>query len=410
MNLRCAYKSIPWYTNFVDPYSLYVHIPFCQQRCSYCDFNTYEHLNSFIPPYCKALCREIEYIAARIEYKLSIHTIYFGGGTPSLIPWNLLEPILETIANCFDLLPGMELTLESNPGTVSPEYLKAIKRLGVNRLSLGMQSANPEELQILERTHTYRDVINSFIWARQAGLDDVNLDLIFGLPNQTIDSWTRSLELAINLKPSHFSLYALTLEEGTAMNSWVNKGRISQPDPDLAADMYEWASSRLDEAGYLQYEISNWALSRKPDDGFKCKHNLQYWRNLPYIGVGAGAHGFWKGFRTANVLSPVAYIQRFTRDDKRDLPNTPAVEYLLPMDINTEMGETMLMGLRLVREGVSIDGFSNRFGQNIVDVFSDQVTHFISEGLLEWADEDGERLRLTSRGRLLGNQVFMSFV
>jgi oxygen-independent coproporphyrinogen III oxidase len=387
-----------------------VHIPFCQHRCSYCDFNTYENLNWIIPSYGKALCREIELLAAEGKNNLSIHTVFFGGGTPSVLPLNVLAEILETITDCFDLVPGSEISLEANPGTLSPDYLKSIKHLGINRLSIGMQSANPEELHLLERTHNYRDVINSFWGARQAGFDDINLDLIFGLPDQTFESWKKSLELAIGLNPTHFSLYALTLEEGTAMNTWVDKGRISLPDPDLAADMYDWACYRLDKAGYLQYEISNWALSTDTDDDYMCKHNLQYWRNLPYLGVGAGAHGFANGFRTANVLSPVVYIQRCMDGQVYSLPQTPAVEHLQVINTATEMAETMLMGLRLVREGISKDRFYQRFGQNLEDVFPDQITVLIADGLLEWVDEHGERLRLTPRGRLLGNQVFMSFI
>jgi oxygen-independent coproporphyrinogen III oxidase len=349
-------------------------------------------------------------LAAGAKDSLSIHTVYFGGGTPSLLPLNVVEEILETISNGFDLVPGSEISLEVNPGTVSPGYLKSIKHLGINRLSIGMQSTNPEELHLLERTHNYRDVINSILGARQAVFDDINLDLLFGLPNQTFKSWKKSLELAIGLKPTHFSLYALTLEEGTAMHTWVDNGRITLPDPDLAADMYEWACRRLDNAGYLQYEISNWALSTDTADDYMCKHNLQYWRNLPYLGVGAGAHGFTNGFRTANVLSPVVYIQRCMGGQAHSIPQTPAVEHLQVIDNTTEMAETMLMGLRLVREGISKDSFYQRFGQNLDDVFPDQITAFIADGLLEWVDENGERLRLTPRGRLLGNQVFMSFI
>lgn len=349
-------------------------------------------------------------LAAGVESILPVQTVYFGGGTPSLLSPGLLARILETIGDHFELPPRMELTLEANPNTVSLEYLKSIKQLGVNRLSLGMQSANHSELNLLERTHNYRDVINSLLWARQAGIDDVNLDLMFGLPDQTIESWKQSLELAIDLQPTHFSLYALTLEEKTALNMWVERGKVSQPDLDLAADMYEWAANRLEWAGYVQYEISNWALNNYPGDPFMCKHNLQYWRNLPYIGLGAGAHGYTHGFRTANVRSPKSYIQCCMAAEVYPLPQTPATEHLQPIDIETEMAETMFMGLRLIREGVSKVDFIQRFNRQLGDVFSDRINPLISKGLLEWVDENGERLRLTHRGRLLGNQVFISFV
>jgi oxygen-independent coproporphyrinogen-3 oxidase len=316
----------------------------------------------------------------------------------------------------FSILEGAEITLEANPGTLSLDYLQALRELGINRLSLGMQSANPEELRLLERLHGFEDVIRAVTWARRAGFDNLNLDLIFGLPGQSLESWLQNLELALGLQPEHFSLYALTLEHGTPLAHWVDRGLVPLPDPDLAAEMYEHASERLEAKGYIPYEISNWAIPDHAGQPKVCRHNLQYWRNLPYLGLGAGAHGYAAGVRTANLLSPAGYIRRLTEGPAMptDLPLlfpcTPATLTAQPVDRQAEMGETMMMGLRLVREGVSADGFYTRFGQGLDQVYEKEIEELISVGLLEWGGAGQECLRLTRRGRLLGNQVFMRFV
>ena len=396
-------------------YSFYLHIPFCRHRCGYCDFNTYAGLETLIQDYTLALCREIEFSARSAGERLPVHTVFFGGGTPSLLPESDLERILLTIADNYDLSSDIEITLEANPGTLSYEYLKSLRGLGVNRLSLGVQSANPQELRLLERQHTYLDVVQSVTWARQAGFDNLNLDLIYGLPEQALLTWQHSVELALGLYPDHLSLYALTMEHGTPFGHWASRGLLSEPDPDLAADMYEWASDRLVEAGYAQYEISNWGI-RRGDLIMTCRHNLQYWRNQPYLGFGAGAHGFAGGARTANVLVPAAYIRRCLGDFDQELregisfPRTMATQSIQSIDQSVEIGETMMMGLRLVQEGVSRRTFQERFGQSLEEVFNSQISELLGLGLLEWAGVDRDILRLTTQGRLLGNQVFYRFI
>jgi oxygen-independent coproporphyrinogen-3 oxidase len=398
----------------MDPASLYLHIPFCTHRCSYCDFNTYAGLENLIPGYARALCREVEYLGRSAGEPYPVHTIFFGGGTPSLLSPQQLAEILSVIARHFELLPGLEITLEANPGTISLPHLQSLRETGVNRLSLGMQSANPGELRLLERQHNYEDVAQGVRWARQAGFDNINLDLIFGLPYQSLESWQRNLEFALSLQPEHFSLYSLTLEHGTPMSHWVRRGLLSEPDPDLAAEMYEWSAERLAQTGFEQYEISNWA--RKDGQGrlLSCKHNLQYWHNEPYFGFGAGAHGFVAGFRTANVLSPAAYIQRCSSDvsSHRELPfpQTLATVDVRQIDRVTEMGETMMMGMRLTGEGVSGKRFEARFRMTLQAAYEKQIRELENAGLLEWVGKDGDVLRLTPRGRLLGNRVFMEFV
>ena len=212
-----------------------------------------------------------------------------------MLPPGEVTRILETIDRVFSLRPGLEITLEANPGTLNIQHLHNLRSLGVNRLSLGVQSAHPGELRLLERNHDYHDVIHSVTWARQAGFDNLNLDLIFGLPEQRLETWQHTLDLVLGLDPEHISLYALSLEHGTPFGRWAKRGLLSTPDPDLAAEMYEWASDRLEYDGYAQYEISNWAKNSLAGDMLACRHNLQYWRNLPYLGFGAGAHGYAGG-------------------------------------------------------------------------------------------------------------------
>jgi oxygen-independent coproporphyrinogen-3 oxidase len=405
------------------PFSLYLHIPFCRHRCGYCDFNTYAGLEDLIPSYVEALCREIAF-TARTEQpslvgeafsgdRLPVHSVFFGGGTPSLLNGHQLEQILREVDQGFALEDDLEITLEANPGTLSPHYLKDLRSLGINRLSLGVQSANPLELRLLERQHDFSQVIQSVKWARQAGLENFNLDLIFGLPEQALETWQHTLNLALGLTPAHFSLYALTIEHGTPLSHWTNRGLLPLPDADLAAEMYEWAAERLDGAGYQQYEISNWGWRTLSGEVLSCHHNLQYWRNLPYLGFGAGAHGFAAGVRTASVLAPLAYIRRMREGGtgEKSFPQTPATQSVQAIDRETEIGETMMMGLRLTEEGISRCAFRQRFGQDLQDVFTQPIQELIGFGLLEWVGEgEGQCLRLTRQGRLLGNQVFYRFI
>ena len=363
-------------------------------------------------PYVQALERELEWAAAAAGVRLPVHTLFFGGGTPSLLPLEEVRRVLEAARRCFDLASEVEISLEANPGTLQLAYLEGLRALGVNRLSLGVQSANPEELRLLERQHDYPAVVQAVAWARRAGFENLNLDLIFGLPGQSLATWQHTLELALGLHPEHFALYALTVEHGTPLAHWTAHGLVDESDPDLAAEMYEWAQARLDAVGYGQYEISNWARRDGPANHWVCRHNLQYWRGPPYLGLGAGAHGYAAGYRTANVLAPAAYIQRLQNPAEQDwpFPHTPATASFLPIDRETEIGETMMMGLRLTEEGVSAEDFHNRFGQTLEDVFADEIRELLGLGLLEWAGLGQARLRLTARGRLLGNQVFYRFI
>lgn len=425
------------------PLSLYLHIPFCAHRCAYCDFNTYAGQEEMIPAYVDALCNAIEFVGDSFSHreraegkgKASVHTIFFGGGTPSLLSSKQFECILQAIRNNFALTDDVEITTEANPGTVSEENLLDLRRTGINRISYGVQSANTEELRMLERAHNFFDVIEAVTSARKAGFDNLNLDLIYGLPEQTMPTWQTTVKRILDLHPEHISAYALTLEHGTPFGRWSSKGLLPLPDPDLAADMYEWLTETLETNGYVQYEISNWAKNgqraqiqgqhgtfdlRPLTPAFACRHNLQYWRSLPYLGIGAGAHGYVNGYRYSNVLSIKTYIDRLTNFQPTDFQPTnsqfPTYPFpLSPATVNhhkqtarDDMSEFMMTGLRLTLEGVSEKAFQERFGQSLREVYGKELDELLKLGLIE--NGAGERVRITKHGRLLGNQVFMRFI
>lgn len=392
----------------MQPTSLYIHFPFCTHRCAYCDFNTYAGQESKIPAYIDALCREIRWAGTSSGGKLPVHTIFLGGGTPSLLKPSQVNSILAACQEVFSIEAGAEISMEANPGTVSLDSMAATRAIGVNRISFGMQSAHPDDLRLLERQHDTYDVINAVNWARQAGFDSLSLDLIFGLPFQTLERWQNTLETAIGLQPDHLSLYALTIEHGTPFQGWLRHGLVPLPDDDLAADMYDYATERLDPAGFHQYEISNWATVKNGALA-ACRHNLQYWHNQPYLGFGAGAHGYHSGYRLINAAAIPAYIERCQMQPAETFPIGPATIQAIPIDRWTEIQETMMVGLRLTDEGVSAEAFQLRFGMSLTSLFGQDIDQLIQKKLLEWGSA-GKQLRLSPRGRLLGNAVFRQFV
>lgn len=388
--------------------SLYFHIPFCNRRCGYCDFNTFAGMKSFIPQYVEAVCQEIKTVSDSAAQTISVGTLFFGGGTPSLLSVPQFRKILETCRINFDLSSLQEITIEANPGTVNQDYLEGLRSVGINRISFGMQSANPDDLHILDRQHRHEDVINAVAWSKKAGFEHINLDLIFGIPGQSLERWNQSLDLALSENIDHFSLYSLIIEEGTPMYHWVTRGQVQMPDDDLAADMYETAMDRLNNANYLQYEISNWALQTVVDT--RCQHNLQYWRFLPYIGLGAGAHGFIDGVRTKNVGGILDYIKKTDLNKSIIFPAGPAVEDVIELSKWDLMQEYMMVGFRLTDEGVLTSDFQDLFGISMHMAFNKQIEHLLKQELIEQHPHDKLRLRLTRRGVLFGNQVFAKFV
>lgn len=385
-----------------EPTSIYIHIPFCTTKCTYCAFNTYTNQESLIQPFTEAVARELRMMGERAP-ETPVHTIFFGGGTPSLLTPEQLGFILAAVRESFGLQNGAEISLEANPNDISREYLTALRGIGINRLSIGMQSAIPSELAMFARRHDNDAVARAMSAARAAGFDNVNLDLIYGIPHQTLDNWETSLRQMLALQPDHVSLYALGLEDGTPMKNWVERGRLPMPDDDLAADMYELATRWLADAGFIQYEISNWA---RP--GHECRHNLQYWYNLPYIGVGPGAHGFAGGVRYSTILNPQRYIKALQGESGAPaFPLTPATAESTVLDRDGEIAETLIMTLRLTQQGVERATFARRFGADLLDVHGEEIERFRRLGLL---DVDDERVRLTERGRLLSNIVFREMV
>ncbi|MEX2598051.1 MAG: radical SAM family heme chaperone HemW [Dehalococcoidia bacterium] len=399
--------------------ALYVHVPFCETKCPYCDFNTYAGIESLMPGYVDALAHELTQWGAWLG-RPALSSVFFGGGTPSYLPTRDLKLLMRTIHAAFDLRGDAEVTTEANPGDAERERLQAMRSAGFNRISFGVQSFDDHELQLLGRRHSADQAKRAIESARKAGFDNLSLDLMFGLPNQFVSSWEHTLEEAIALGTEHISAYALTLEGGTPMEADVRQGRTPEPDSDLAAEMYLMAQRELATSGLQQYEISNWA---KP--GLASTHNLTYWRNQPYLGAGPGAHAYLfdngmpslaplgpHGTRYANMKPPRGYIQRARQWQpigalaSEALPQAAAIDTVETVTQTTAMAETMMMGLRL-NEGVSDASFKERFGVTIAGAFPGATAECIELGLLEWADG---WLRLTEDARLLGNEAFGRFV
>ena len=391
------------------PRGLYVHIPFCQTKCPYCDFNTYARIEDLIPRYVDALQTEISLWGALLHHP-PLESVFFGGGTPSYLPTDRIVAILEAIRGAFGVSVDAEISLEANPGDLSPAKLSALRRVGVNRLSIGVQSLDDKLLETLGRRHSAADARRSYHAALDAGFDNVSIDLMYGLPNQTLSGWRDTLDGMISLGPPHVSMYCLTLEQGTPLAQWVALGKVPEPDPDLAADMYELAEELMGQRGYRHYEISNWA---KP--GFPSRHNLIYWRNQPFLGVGPGAHSYLCGFRFANLKSPREYTERLesrlpspkaSSSERERIAGVPVVDTVEAIGLRLEMAETMMMGLRL-DTGIVSEDFARRFGRSPAEAYPDDVADLAALGLLE--NSDGA-LKLTPRGRMLGNEVFSRFL
>jgi oxygen-independent coproporphyrinogen-3 oxidase len=373
--------------------AIYIHIPFCPSKCSYCSFNSYAGLQHLHDAYVRALTREIAESASEPEGG-RVASIYVGGGTPTVLSIELLERILRTCRESYWLLPDAEVTLEANPGTVDPASLRQLRAIGVNRLSLGVQSFRDGMLSILGRVHTAEQARDAFLNARSVGFQSISIDLIYGLPGQSLHQWSEDLGEALDLTPDHVSLYGLSLDDECPMAKSVGVGELAAPDPDLAAMMYEHAEATLEGSGYMHYEISNWALP-----GHECQHNLTYWRNRPYLGFGAGAHSYDGMQRRWNVARPEEYLRQMEKGKSA----TAGRESL---DLATERSETMILGLRLCN-GMALAEFEQRFGVSPVQEYADQIADLIQLGLLEL---DGTGIRLTPRGRLLGNEVFERFL
>ena len=367
------------------PAGVYLHIPFCKSRCSYCDFATDVYRSGdAVERYVSALTKEVSAFA---DVAVTADSIYLGGGTPSLLLPEQLGSILTAVRARFAITDDVEITMEMNPATVTAESLAAYRNLGVNRASFGVQTFNERDLKLLARGHNANDARTTFRLLRQAGFDNVSFDLIAGLPGQSIDDWQRNLDEAVLMEPEHLSLYLLEIHEGTPLAEQLRTGRRPLPDEDLAAEMYELMIDSLEAAGYLQYEISNFA---KP--GFESRHNTKYWRMESVYGFGVSAHSFDGRERYANERDTATYVTKIngkvSAEVYRETPNYAS--------------ETAFLGLRL-NNGIDIDLHQSIFA---VDLAS-QIDSLTSNGLVEMIDG---RLRLTRRGMLFSNEVFAEFV
>lgn len=383
--------------------SLYLHIPFCRTMCSYCAFNTYTDLDNLIPDFVNALIQELRYVAER-NPGYEVRTIYFGGGTPSLLTYEQYSNLFDALHKGFRLQADAEITLEANPDDLTSDYAQALRTVGFNRVSIGMQTAGATELDLFNRRHDMATVHRAVQAALGAGFDNLSLDLIFGSPIQTLADWQTTLQEAISLAPKHLSAYNMILKPGTDLTKMVDAGQLPTPDDDLAADMYDLATDMLAEAGYQQYEITNWA-----QPGYESQHNLQYWRYLPYLGLGPGAHGFAEGVRTIAKRTPQRYIEALQtrQDEPRAFPETPATAQAIHLDTATEMTETIMMSLRMTREGVQRPTFRERFGVDLLELHREAIDRFVSYGLLH---VDDTVIRLTKQGRFVSNAIIRELI
>ena len=360
-----------------------------------------------MPSFVDALSSEIGLWGTRLS-RPDVSTVFFGGGTPSYLPAESITLLLERLREAMNIVPGAEITLEANPDDVNTEKAHAWLEAGFNRISIGIQSFDDQILHALSRRHDSDQAILAVATARSAGFENISIDLMFGLPSQSLTIWEHSLKRAIELETDHLSLYGLQIEPGTPLERDIKRGTAPTPDDDLAADMYEMAMDYLCEAGYEHYEISNWC---KP--GHQSLHNLAYWLNQPYVGVGPGAHSSMMGRRFANMKSPRRYISAIgSAEYSYETGTMPIEEGVIAVDFveitssEMAMSETMMLGMRL-SEGMAKSEFQHRFGIPMSDVYGREISKLVSTGLIE---DNGDRIRLTRHGKLLGNNVFESFI
>ena len=367
---------------------LYVHIPFCKSKCRYCDFNSYAKMEDSIRPYFSALLAEAKHYSKQITQE--IDTVYFGGGTPSFVDFRLLCDFTKQIFKLFSIATDAEITMECNPGTIGFEGLSALRKSGINRLSIGLQSTDDQMLAFLGRIHNFDDFKNCFENARRAGFDNISLDLMYGLPNMTLDDWKETLDKAVMFNAEHISCYALKIEEGTPFS----KMDIELPDDDLVADMYELAVKRLCNCGYERYEISNFCKI-----GFPSRHNLKYWHCDDFLGLGAGAYSSVGNRRFSNLCKIGDYIDRISE-------GASVVDWETTETAEDKMSEFMFLGLRC-SDGVSDNEFKNRFGQSFTKRFKEPIKKYTDWGFLNF---DGACLKFTDKAFFVSNTILSDFV
>ncbi len=381
-------------TSYTPRPGIYVHIPFCVSKCHYCDFNSYALGQAKTEPYVRALVREIEEATPVIPPEGGFESVFFGGGTPTTCSPEQLARVLDTVRYRYPLAPDAEITTEANPGTVTAPQLAALREAGFNRISFGVQAFDDALLRSVGRIHTGAEAVEAVEMARAAGFDNVNADLMFGLPGQTLAAFRETLRRAFDLDTPHLSIYGLLVEEGTAFGRWREEGRLHLPDDTLERAMLEAAMEEAVAYGYERYEVSNYA---RP--GFACRHNPVYWRNDPYLGFGAGAVSYWDGVRATRCQLPGDYVRRV-----REGRSLIVEEEALPAE--AALGESLMLGLRMI-EGVDMDTLTERFGLDPRRRFASHMERMSVAGLLY---SDGPRLHLTHEGLFLANEVWAGFI
>ncbi len=379
---------------------LYVHTPFCLHKCHYCDFNSHVFAEPPWQAYTQALVVELKHYAEQPQFqKREIQSVFFGGGTPSLAPASLFAAVLDALASSFALADDIEITLEANPGASEAGRFKAYREAGINRLSIGVQSFDDDELKWLERIHSAGEAKKAYYMARSAGFDNINLDLMYALPHQSLDEWFVSLEKGIALNPEHLSCYQLTVEPHTALHVTHKKQKLALPDEDLALQFFWQTRERLAEAGYTAYEISNFAK-----EGKHCRHNCGYWLYDDYIGIGAGAAGKWDTqdggvMRYSNIRAPQSYMDAVLDGGK-------AVNSQEELSHQEAMGEAVWLGLRQ-SQGIDLAWFSQRFGRPLQEVYPVLMQQWLNQDKLIQMDGN---LRLTPAGLSLADDIAASFL
>ena len=389
--------------------SLYIHIPFCVRKCGYCDFLSAPADEKARDRYVQALLMEIERYRGTETADRKIKTLYIGGGTPSTLSVKQLECIMQKIKCTFNFHGDMETSMEMNPGTASKEKCRALYQMGINRLSIGLQSTNDMELKTLGRIHSYEDFLNTYTWCREAGFQNINVDLMAALPYQTVESYTTGLRKIIRLAPEHISAYSLILEEGTPFYQKYNSGCYPLPDEEQERLMYRETEQILSQAGYERYEISNYAKK-----GYACRHNLVYWQGGDYLGLGLGSSSYMDGVRFHNTTDFNTYVNQGAYVEDRE-----------GLSVQAKMEEFMFLGLR-VMAGVSGTEFEKRFGKTMEDVYGDVLRKHEEEGLLQIERKEDrkeaaaaepakgktniEKVMLTTNGVDVSNYVFVDFL
>ena len=377
---------------------LYIHIPFCKQKCYYCDFVSYAKNEKFFERYIEALLEEMNNFFDNND--VEIKTIYIGGGTPSIIDAKYIEKIMNFFKEKDLLKKTKEITIEVNPGTVDEEKIKCYKKAGINRLSIGLQSTDDNMLKKIGRIHCYKDFLNTYKFAKEAGFDNINVDIMIGLPKQKISDVKNTLEKIINLEsepPKHISVYSLIVEENTPIEKMINEGTLELPNEENERNMYWYVKNFLELNGYNHYEISNFAK-----DGYESIHNSDCWKQKEYIGFGVAAHSFINDVRFGNTSNLDEYLRNC---ENKDFENNRIIDEV-EKDLFSKEQEFMLVGLRMI-DGVSIQEFKNKFGENPIFVFKSELSKLVEDGLLM---VDFDRIKLTNRGLDLANLVWEEFV